>query len=155
MSDSSSQQIDFYHLRDDDLATPLAMLAPKIVQSGHKFLILSHSNQFKAISTALWTHDASSFLAHGFNDDAGHEFAKIWFSSDPEINPIGADYLALTHGLMPADISPFARIFNLFDGRSEETLNMARGYWKMWSGDAMKACRYFAQDEFGKWHQKR
>ena len=33
-------QIDFYHLRDSDLATPLAMLAHKTLASGHKLLIL-------------------------------------------------------------------------------------------------------------------
>ena len=34
-------QIDFYHLRDADLATPLAMLAHKAVAVGHKLLIFA------------------------------------------------------------------------------------------------------------------
>ena len=37
-------QIDFYHLRNADLATPLAMLAHKTVASGHKLLILAHED---------------------------------------------------------------------------------------------------------------
>ena len=37
-------QIDFYHLRNADLATPLAMLAHKTVASGHKLLILAQKD---------------------------------------------------------------------------------------------------------------
>ena len=47
--------IDFYHLRDADLATPLAMLAHKTVASGHKLLILAQKVNHKSISERLWS----------------------------------------------------------------------------------------------------
>ena len=148
-------QIDFYHLRDADLATPLAMLAHKTVTSGHKLLILAQKDCHAAISESLWSFRPDSFLAHAADKDQGHEHAQIWLTSDVAANQIDARFLALTAGLEPPEVQKFDRVFNLFDGTSETTVSAARDSWKRWSGADDITCRYFAQDDKGRWCQKK
>ena len=127
-------QIDFYHLRNADLATPLAMLAHKTVASGQSFLYLrrktamwlsvkdfGHSGQ-----TAFWHMQQMRMRAH--------EHAQIWLTSDVAVNQIDARFLALTAGLEPPEVQKFDRVFNLFDGTSEVAVSAARDSWKRWSG---------------------
>ena len=148
-------QIDFYHLRNADLTTPLAMLAHKTVVSGHKLLILAHKDSHMAISERLWSFTPDSFLAHAADDNEGHEHAKIWLTSDVAVNQIDAPFLALTAGMEPPDVKKFDRVFNLFDGTSEVAVSAARDSWKRWSGTDDVTCRYFAQDVQGRWSQEK
>ena len=148
-------QIDFYHLRDADLATPLAMLAHKTVASGQKLLVLGTPDSFAAISDKLWSYRPDSFLAHGVDADDGYEYASVWLSSDVQNNQIGARFLALTAGLEVPDISKYQRIFNLFDGTSETAVAVARDSWKRWTAAQQASCRYFSQDDQGRWTQKK
>ena len=148
-------QIDFYHLRDTDIATPLAMLAQKTVMSGDKLLIIAQKDSHAAISEKLWSFKPDSFLAHAADENDGHEHAQIWLTSDVTVNRIGARFLALTAGLEPAEIRKFDRVFNLFDGTSKTAVSAARDSWKRWSGKENVTCRYFAQDEQGRWSQRK
>ena len=148
-------QIDFYHLRDADMATPLAMLAHKTVTSGHKLLILAQKDSHAVISERLWSFRPDSFLAHAADENEGHEHAQIWLTSDVAANQIDARFLALTAGLEPPEIQKFERVFNLFDGTSEPAVSAARDSWKRWSGTDDVTCRYFAQNDQGTWSQKK
>jgi len=154
VSDAPTVQIDFYHLMSADVATPLAMLADKVVATGHKLLILSRPEQFEPISSALWTHKPETFLAHNINDEAGAAHAPVWLSSQADANQINAEYIALTAGMQPPDLMKFRRIFNLFDGSDAHATQIARDCWKQWSALAEVQCRYFVQDENGKWTQR-
>ena len=98
-TESALLQIDFYHLRDADIATPLAMLAHKTVASGHKLLILAQKDSHAAISERLWSFRSDSFPAHAADEEEGHEHAQIWLTSDVAVNQIDARFLALTAGL--------------------------------------------------------
>lgn len=155
MQDTQHLQIDFYHLKSADLATPLAMLSDKTVQLGQKMLILARAEHFEAISTALWVNKPESFLAHDLDEGQGAEHAPVWVSTQPAENPIKANYVALTSGMVPPDLTAFSRVFNLFDGSDEQALKIARQCWKDWSARAELQCRYFAQDEQGQWSQQR
>ena len=154
-TESALLQIDFYHLRDADLATPLAMLAHKTVATGHKLLILAQKDSHAAISERLWSFRPDSFLAHAADENNGHEHAQIWLTSNVAENQIGARFLALTAGLEVPEIQKFDRVFNLFDGNSETAVSAARDSWKRWSEKVDVICRYFAQDEQGRWSQKK
>lgn len=150
-------QIDFYHLTKSDLGANIAMLAAKITGSGHKALIVCTKIMVDTISSALWETQAETFLAHGIGagaDETGNPHVGLWLTQDPDSNPIAADYLLLTNGLDVSDIRAYKRLFLLFDGGSEAELSAARTKWKNWSKDADVACRYFVQDEAGKWLQK-
>ena len=153
--ESALSQIDFYHLRDADMATPLAMLAHKTVSSGHKLLILAQKDSHAAISERLWSFRPDSFLAHAADENEGHEYAQIWLTSDVAANQIDARFLALTAGLEPPEVKKFERVFNLFDGTSEQAVSAARDSWKRWSGTDDITCRYFAQNDQGSWSQKK
>ena len=148
-------QIDFYHLRDADMATPLAMLAHKTVSSGHKLLILAQKDSHAAISERLWSFRPDSFLAHAADENEGHEYAQIWLTSDVAANQIDARFLALTAGLEPPEVQKFERVFNLFDGTSEPAVSAARDSWKRWSGTGDVTCRYFTQNDQGSWSRKK
>lgn len=152
---STAVQIDFYHLRDADLATPLAMLAHKTAASGHRLLVLGVKDSFAAISDKLWSFRPDSFLAHDSDGADGYEHASVWLSSDVGANQLGARYAALTAGLEPPDIQQFERIFNLFDGTSETAVAAARDSWRRWSALEQVTCRYFSQDEQGRWSQNK
>ena len=154
-AESAYVMIDFYHLRDADLATPLAMLAHKTVASGHKLLILAQKVNHKSISERLWSFRPDSFLAHAADENEGHEHAQIWLTSDVTVNRIGARFLALTAGLEPPEVQNFDRVFNLFDGTSDTAVSAARDSWKRWSGKGDVTCRYFFQDDQGNWSQKK
>lgn len=154
-AESALLQIDFYHLRDADLATPLAMIAHKTVASGHKLLILAQKDNHAAISERLWSFRPDSFLAHAADENEGHEHAQIWLTSDVVENQIDARFLALTEGLQPPEVQKFDRVFNLFDGTNELAVSAARDSWKRWSETVDITCRYFAQDDHGSWSQKK
>ena len=154
-AESALLQIDFYHLRDADLATPLAMLADKTVASGHKLLILAQKDTHASISERLWSFKPDSFLAHAADENDGHEHAKIWLTSDVAVNQISASFLALTAELEPPEIQKFERVFNLFDGTSETAVSAAQKSWKRWSRTHDVTCRYFAQNDQGRWSQKK
>ena len=102
--------------------------------------------------------NAAIEIGHFFTDSdmaEGHEHASVWLSSDVGANQIKARYLALTAGLEPPDIQQFDRIFNLFDGTSETAVAVARDSWRRWSALEQVSCRYFSQDEQGRWSQKK
>ena len=73
MQETAPIQIDFYHLKSSDIASPLAMLSHKAVSTGQKMLILARAEQFDAISTALWGNRPESFLAHDIDEGEGAE----------------------------------------------------------------------------------
>ena len=148
-------QIDFYHLKDDKLALAVAMLADKAVASGHKMLVMTAQAQIPAISEALWTTKPDSFLAHGCDDDEGAENAPVWITTQTDQNSIQAHFACVTDGMVPADINGFDRIFNIFDGTDDGAVQHARAQWKGWTSEPGFSCRYFAQDEQGRWTLKR
>ena len=153
-SDPMSLQIDFYQLRDADVATPLAMLAHKIVATGQKLLIFARKDSHEVISERLWSFKPESFLAHAADENAGQEHSQIWLTSDVTKNQIGARFLALTAGLEPPEIQKFGRVFNLFEGTSDTAISVARDSWRRWSRKNDVTCRYFLQDDWGRWSQK-
>mgnify|MGYP001463617463 FL=1 len=126
MQDKAPIQIDFYHLKSDDIAAPLAMLCDKAVASGQKMLILAREVHFEAVSAALWSQKPESFLAHNKDDGEGADHAPVWVSTRPEQNQIQAEFIALTSGMIPPDLGRFKRVFNLFDGSDKQPVPVAR-----------------------------
>ena len=106
-------QIDFYHLKNDNFVTPAISIAQKVLVNSAKLLILSPENKLSDLSVRLWSDKTDSFLAHGIDNDDVSDFATIWLSSSTKKNPILADHIILTSGLSIDDISSFKRVFNL------------------------------------------
>ena len=69
--------------------------------------------------------------------------------------PNGAEFLFLTDGARTdrETISRFERVFNIFDGNSEESLTQARQMWKNLKQQDADVF-YWQQNENGSWQQK-
>ena len=151
---SKLKHIDFYQQAGDEIPQLAAQLADKCVSSGKKLMIYCLKEQASAVSRALWVLQDQSFLAHGIDNQDGHEFADIWISTDVNSNPINAEYAMPLSGVILPDMSQFERHFILFNGKDEAALKMAREQWKEFAQDYKGHCRYFAKSEEGRWEPK-
>ncbi len=146
-------QVDFYHLNQSSLETALVMLLRKTIANGKVALILCPKPAATTIDSALWTHDAESWIPHGVDYAEGVEVAPVWISTDPTYNPIDAPFLFLVHGQTPPKLECFERVFNLFDGRSDAQTAGARVQWKEWSKNSALMLTYYAQGDNGNWQK--
>ena len=140
-------QVDFYQLTRDPAEKVLPAIAQRILDNGGRLLIISDdAGQLDAISAALWTARADSFLAHAKSGESDDALQPILLSHDTDA-PNGAKFVALADGNWRAVTEDFERIFYLFP--PEQTDN-ARSAWRT-LGDGVER-RYWKQDG-GKWVQ--
>ncbi|WP_395628303.1 DNA polymerase III subunit chi [Sphingorhabdus sp.] len=140
-------QVDFYQLTRDPAEKVLPAIAQRILDNGARLLIISDdAGQLDAISAALWTARADSFLAHAKAGEGDDALQPILLSQDTDA-PNGAKFVALADGNWRAVTADFERVFYLFP--PEQTDN-ARSAWRT-LGDGVER-RYWKQDG-GKWVQ--
>ena len=140
-------QVDFYQLTRDPAEKVLPAIAQRILDNGGRLLIISDdAGQLDAISAALWTARADSFLAHAKAGEGDDALQPILLSQDTDA-PNGAKFVALADGNWRAVTEDFERVFYLFP--PEQTDN-ARSAWRT-LGDGVER-RYWKQDG-GKWVQ--
>jgi DNA polymerase III subunit chi len=140
-------QVDFYQLTRDPAEKVLPAIAQRILDNKGRLLIISDdAGQLGAISAALWTARADSFLAHAKLGESDDALQPILLSHDTDA-PNGAKFVALADGNWRAVTEDFERIFYLFP--PEQTDN-ARSVWRT-LGDGVER-RYWKQDG-GKWVQ--
>jgi DNA polymerase-3 subunit chi len=140
-------QVDFYQLTRDPAEKVLPAIAQRILDNKGRLLIISDdAGQLDAISAALWTARADSFLAHAKSGESDDALQPILLSHDTDA-PNGAKFVALADGNWRAVTEDFERIFYLFP--PEQTDN-ARSAWRT-LGEGVER-RYWKQDG-GKWVQ--
>lgn len=140
-------QVDFYQLTRDPAEKLLPTIAQRILDNKGRLLIVSDdAGQLDAISAALWTTRADSFLAHAKSGEGDDALQPILLSQHTDA-PNGAKFVALADGNWRAVTEDFERIFYLFP--PEQTDN-ARSAWRT-LGDGVER-RYWKQDG-GKWVQ--
>ena len=140
-------QVDFYQLTRDPAEKVLPAIAQRILDNKGRLLIIGDdAGQLDAISAALWTARADSFLAHAKLGESDDALQPILLSQDTDA-PNGAKFVALADGNWRAVTEDFERIFYLFP--PEQTDN-ARSAWRT-LGDGVER-RYWKQDG-GKWVQ--
>ncbi len=140
-------QVDFYQLTRDPAEKVLPAIAQRILDNKGRLLIIGDdAGQLDAISAALWTARADSFLAHAKSGESDDALQPILLSHDTDA-PNGAKFVALADGNWRAVTQDFERIFYLFP--PEQTDN-ARSAWRT-LGDGVER-RYWKQDG-GKWVQ--
>jgi len=150
-------RIDFYHLQRQSLEEVLPKLlekAYKTVDGGGILLKIGTSERLEFLNTLLWTYNDESFLPHGSKKDGFAAQQPIWLTSD-DGNANRAKYLFLTDGAI-ADISflhEFERVFNIFDGNSEDSLQQARDFWKQCKASDFELY-YWQQKSDGTWEHK-
>lgn len=148
-------RVDFYHLQKRTLDETLPILLQKAYGTGKRIKIkIGTEERVEFINSLLWTYNDESFLPHGSKKDGFAEQQPVWLSSDSE-NPNDAVFLFLVDGAAEtvANVQAYERIFNIFDGNSDEALQQARQLWKEYKNAGFEVY-YWQQDNNGKWQQK-
>lgn len=148
-------RIDFYHLQKQTLEQVLPKLVEKAYATGKNIKIkVGNEARVEFINSLLWTYSDESFIPHGSKKDGFAKEQPIWLSSEDD-NPNQAEMLFLVDGatIELSEIKNFERIFNIFDGNVEESLQHARLFWKELSATEEEK-NYFQQDENGRWNKK-
>jgi len=78
-------QVDFYQLTRDPAEKILPVIAQRVLDDHGRLLIVSDDRaQLEAISSALWTAKADSFLAHSMAGEGEDAFQPILLSDNVE-----------------------------------------------------------------------
>jgi len=146
--------IRFYHLETKTLEQVLPALLQKILQRGHKIvLVMRDQARLSALDTLLWTHPPDGFLPHGRTGDKESAHHPLLLSDAP-INDNGADILILCdYETVPEKIGGFTMCCDFVDGRKETDLSAARARWKAYQA-AGHTVTYWQQSTTGSWIQK-
>ena len=148
-------RIDFYHLQKQTLENVLPKLLEKAYTTGSRIKIkVGNEARVEFLNALLWTFNDESFIPHGSKKDGFAKEQPVWLSAEDD-NPNQAEMLFLVDGarfdLSQAD--SFSRIFNIFDGNDEDSLQQARAFWKEVAAAGCEK-NYFQQDNTGRWNKK-
>ncbi len=148
-------RVDFYHLQNQKLEDVLPKLLEK-AYSIHKNAVVRVGNaeRIEFLNSLLWTYDEQSFLPHGSKKDGTPESQPIWLTAEND-NPNSAVFLFLTDGADAEidEISQYERVFNIFDGNSQEAVENARNFWRTLKQQSIDIF-YWQQNSDGAWQQK-
>ena len=148
-------RIDFYHLQRQTLDDVLPKLVEKAYEQKKNIKILiGNEDRIEFLNNLLWTYNEENFIPHGSKKDGFSEMQPIYLSSEAE-NPNHATFLFVVDDadINSHKIDDFERIFYIFDGNSEFSLNKARNVWKNIKNTSHELY-YWQQDDKNKWHQK-
>jgi DNA polymerase-3 subunit chi len=123
-------EIGFYHLLTTSLERALPRLLERARAQGYRIVVRAASaDRVEHLNAALWTYDEASFLPHGSARDGHAALQPIWLT-DGDDNPNAATMLVLVDGAEPGDLTPYARIADLFDGNDADAVAAARDRWR-------------------------
>jgi DNA polymerase-3 subunit chi len=140
-------EIGFYHLTRTDVAAALPALLGRTLAAGEKALVrCATPERVAALDAALWQSQNPDWLPHGTAATPHPEWQPVFLTHEAD-NPAGAKFLFLLDGAA-ADVTAFARVFDLFDGNDEAAVAAARGRWKA-AKEAGHAMTYWRQGDRG------
>lgn len=140
-------EIGFYHLTRTDIAAALPPLLGRSLQAGERAVVVCpDAARVKSLDAALWLSTNPDWLPHGTNATPHPEWQPI-FLTDEDVNPAGAGFLFLINGAA-AEVAPYKRVFDLFDGNDEEAVLAARARWRA-AKSAGHGLTYWKQGESG------
>ena len=141
--------IDFYHLAASPLERVLPSICEKILANGERLLVVADGEVLARLDEQLWSYAKEAFLPHGMVDQPRAEDQPVLLSTEPA-PANGATNIALADGIWRDEALGFARAFYFFDNSHLDT---ARGSWRALKGREGVECRYWKQDDRGKWVQ--
>ena len=148
-------RIDFYHLQKMSLDEVL----PKLVEKAYNLkknikITVGNEERVEALNNLLWTFDDDKFIPHGSKKDGFSDMQPIFLSAENN-NPNNAVLLFIVDDadIDIEQISSYERIFYIFDGNSEFSLNKARILWKALK-NSDNQLNYWQQNSSGSWEQK-
>jgi len=141
-------EIGFYHLTRTGPDQALPALLGRTLAARERALVLCGSEaRVTALDEALWASTDPDWLPHGTARTGHAELQPIWITAVEE-RPNGARFLFLLDGAIAAELAPYARVFDLFDGRDAAALAAARVRWTAARG-AGHALTYWQQGDRG------
>jgi DNA polymerase III subunit chi len=121
--------IGFYHLTRSSLAQTLPALLGRTLAAGERAVVVCRDSVgVSALDQALWECAEPNWLPHGTAADGDAELQPIWLATD-DAAPNRARFLFLVDGASSDRIGAFTRVFDLFDGSDETTVQAARVRW--------------------------
>lgn len=140
-------EIGFYHLTRTELLAALPPLLARTLQAGQNALVrCATTQQVEQLDAALWTTTAAEWLPHGTAQTPHPAWQPIFLTTELE-NPADAKFLFVIDG-KPADLTSFARCFDLFDGRDDAAVAAARTRWTQYRGQG-HSLAYWRQGDAG------
>lgn len=148
-------RVDFYHLQKQSLDQVL----PKLVEKAYGLnknikITIGNEERVEFINSLLWTFNDEKFIPHGSKKDGFSDIQPIFLSSEND-NPNNASLLFIIDDadIDIQQIDKFERIFYIFDGNSDFSLNKARILWKALK-NSDNQINYWQQNSYGSWEQK-
>jgi DNA polymerase-3 subunit chi len=146
-------EVLFYHLEHQPLERVLPSLIEKTLERGWRAVVQAGSEErVEALDTLLWTYREDSFLPHGTRRDGSADAQPVFLTTGEE-NPNGAQVRFLVDGAEGGDLSGYARVVYLFDGRDAAAVALAREQWKA-AREAGGEVTYWQQSPEGRWEKK-
>jgi DNA polymerase-3 subunit chi len=146
-------EIRFYHMEVSPLEKSLPAIAQKAYQSGKKVAIKARDETAcRDFDDLLWAYHPNSFLPHGVESEPKADKQHVLIrQSDDNVNQ--ADILILTGGVAADNLSNYALVCEMLDGRVSDMVAQGRDRWKSYK-EAGYDLTYWQQDEGGQWHKK-
>ena len=141
--------VDFYHLSASPLERVLPSICEKLLAGDERLQIVADAAQIEPLDAMLWSYARDAFLPHGRAGEAAAAAQPVLLSADIAAEN-GALNVALTDGRWRDAALGFIRAFYFFDGAH---LDEARAAWRSLSGRDAVDCRFWKQDEGGRWVQ--
>jgi DNA polymerase III subunit chi len=146
-------EVFFYHLEHQPLERVLPSLVERTLERGWRAVVQAGSEErVEAIDTLLWTYRDESFLPHGTRRDGNPARQPVYLTSGEE-NPNGASVRFLVDGADTADLTAYARIVYLFEGRDATAVARARAQWTS-AKAAGCTVAYWQQSPDGRWEKR-
>jgi DNA polymerase-3 subunit chi len=146
-------EVLFYHLEHQPLDRVLPSLVERTLERGWRAVVQAGSEErVEALDMALWTWRDDSFLPHGTKRDGNPAVQPVYLTTE-EDNPNGATVRFLVDGAETGDLSPYARVVYLFEGRDASAVARAREQWRS-AKQAGCEVTYWQQSPEGRWEKK-
>jgi len=138
-------EIGFYHLTRSDAASSLPPLLARTLALGERALILCPDQTIvSALDDSLWKPE---WLPHGTAATPPPAWQPIYLTTTQE-NPANATFLFLVDATDLPNLTPYKRVFDLFDGNAENAVTAARARWRA-AKEAGHTLTYWRQTESG------
>jgi len=146
-------EVRFYHLQKWPLERALPQLLAKVLERGHRAVLMAGSQErVEALNALLWTYEQRSWLPHGSARDGEPQAQPVYLTSERE-NPNGADVLVLVDGVSVDDAGDFAMVLDMFGGRDDAAVQAARSRWRAYQSTG-NTITYWQQTDTGGWEQQ-
>lgn len=137
----------FYHLTRTDMAAALPALLGRTLAAGERAVVVCKDvAQMAALDVALWYTHQPDWLPHGTQATPHPQWQPVFLTVEDE-NPAGAAFLFRLGGAA-AEMAPYKRVFDLFDGNDEAEVAAARARWRA-AKAAGHTLTYWKQGEGG------